>query len=205
MEHEVTTESAEAITRLGGLVLQFARIDRATAMEDGVTPESDTDHTVMLGVIACAFAQAYEPSLDIGKIAQFALAHDLVEVYAGDTDTYGLATHDRKEDKSAREATALARIQAEFGATLPWVPETIHAYESLESPEARFLKTLDKVTPKVTNLLNEGRRLRSHGGEKEFGEFCAKQLAFLRESYGHDQPAVLRLYELMVAAVMRVL
>jgi hypothetical protein len=46
-------------------------------------PESDTDHTVMLALIACALAPIVDARLDVGLVAQYALVHDLVEAYAG--------------------------------------------------------------------------------------------------------------------------
>ena len=195
----------DAVVRLGKVALEFARIERATAMEDGVTPESDTDHTVMLGLIACAYASAHDKTLSVGRVAQFALVHDLVEVYAGDTNTYGLTAHTLKESKEAREAHALARIKEEFDSTVPWLSRTIEEYESLDSKEARFIRTLDKALPKVTNILNEGKRLRSHGGEGEFAEFCEKQQATLLATYGHDQPYVLELYQKLVERVLKIL
>jgi putative hydrolase of HD superfamily len=192
---------ADAVIRLGKLVLEFARVDRATAMEDGVTPESDTDHTVMLGVIACAFAAKHEPAMDLGKIAQFAFVHDLVEVYAGDTNTFGMSAHLKQGDKEERERAALNRIKKEFDQTLPWVSSTIEEYDSLDSREARYIRTLDKILPKITNVLNKARRLRAHGGVAEFSSFCEAQLASLRDSYGHDQDATLELYGHLTVAV----
>ena len=72
---------------LARLCLQFGRVERITRHEDGVRLETDTDHTVMLGIFACAFAASFAPGLNTGLIAQFAMIHDLVEVYAGDTVT----------------------------------------------------------------------------------------------------------------------
>ena len=40
--------------RLADLILRFGRVNRATYHPDGERPESDTDHTVMLGILACA-------------------------------------------------------------------------------------------------------------------------------------------------------
>ncbi len=196
-------KDVDAVIRLGKLVLEFSRIDRATAMEDGVTPESDTDHTVMLGILACAFAEAHEPGMDLGKVAQFALVHDLVEVYAGDTNTFGIHAHLAHSDKEERERIALSRIKLEFDATLPWISRTIEEYESLESSEARYIRTLDKVLPKITNVLNEAKRLRAHGGEGEFVAFCEAQVMKLRESYAHDQEITLELYLHLVEAVKK--
>lgn len=182
---------AHAVADLAGLALKFAATDRKTFWPDRVTPESDTDHTVMLGLIACAVAHKHAQHLDIGKIAQFSLVHDLVEAYAGDTDTFGGLSEAAVADKEERELAALKRIEKEFGTSLPWVPETIKAYESLETPEARFIKVLDKCMPKVTRLLNS----HTFTTLEEFESFCAMQKTKMQETYGHDQEVAIALYE----------
>jgi 5'-deoxynucleotidase YfbR-like HD superfamily hydrolase len=193
---------AESGIALGALALKFAATNRATLWPDGVTPESDTDHTVMLALVACAFAHTYEPSLDIGKVAQFALVHDLVEVYAGDTDTFGMTSEDHWKAKAAREEEALARIKKEFHTMLPWVSETIEEYESLVSPEARFIKTMDKTLPKITRLLNHGA---IHDDPEKFRVHCERQLETMRASYGQDQKVACDFYEYLMKETLAML
>lgn len=188
-----------AMIDLGELAFAFGRTNRITRHPDGETLESDTDHTVMLGLAACAFASRFAPHLEVGKVAQFALIHDLVEVYAGDTVTsvkgYSPADHKEKEE---REAAALARIQDEFGATLPWLPDTIAAYERLDTAEARFVKVIDKAMPKIANILNKGVTFKPQGHDKESAEeFLSRQQAKLRESYGADQAEAMELLEML--------
>lgn len=191
--------TAESLRKLGELTLRFAQVNRVTRFPDGVTPESDTDHTVMLGLIACAYAAKDAKHLDIGKIAQFALVHDLIEAYAGDTDTFGMhADPKKKHDKEEREAAALARLEKECGTTLPWITETIHEYESLSSPEARFVKSMDKTLPKVTHSFND---LVCLPNQEAFNAHCDYQLETLKETYGKDQPAALAFYEYMVRKI----
>ena len=138
---------------LADLALRFGRVDRVTRHPDGRRLESDTDHTVMLGLVACAFAERHPGlGLDIGLVAQFALVHDLVEADAGDTDTFGI-TPDARERKAEREAAALERLRGRLAAT-PWVCATIDAYEAQGAPEARFVRYLDKVLPRLTHALN---------------------------------------------------
>jgi putative hydrolase of HD superfamily len=146
---------ANKMIDLGKLSLQFARVDRATYHEDGVRRESDTDHTVMLGLCACAFASSYDTTLDLGKVAQFAFIHDLVEAYAGDTNSLGMV-EDTKKVKEEREHEAFLKIKKEFEGIFPWIHTTIEAYESLATPEAKFIKAFDKIMPKVTQVLNNG-------------------------------------------------
>lgn len=80
---------AEAVIDLGRLALAFGRIDRTACYHpEGDMRESDTDHTVMLGWIAPALAAGLYPGvLDPGLVASYALVHDAVEVFAGDTPT----------------------------------------------------------------------------------------------------------------------
>lgn len=151
------------VIRLGQMALQFGRTMRITKHEDGERLESDTDHTVMLGLIATAFAaKFYRDRLDLGKVAQFALVHDLVEVYAGDTNTLRHLSAEQQADKGRREWEAWLFIKRSI-ATLPWVAEMIEEYEKQEAPEARYVRAMDKLLPKITHLLNHGVVLAEQG------------------------------------------
>lgn len=156
-------ELADAMVELGRLALAFGRIDRTAVYHpDGVTPESDADHTVMLGWLSCALAARCLPHLDIGLVAQFAFVHDAPEIYAGDTPTLRI-TPAARAAKAAREHAAALRLRAEFTDRLPWFPDTITAYEAQVLPEARFVRGLDKLLPKIVHLLDGGTGLREQG------------------------------------------
>ena len=191
---EIAPASVQAIIDLGRFALTFGMINRITCHPDGTTFESDTDHTVMLGLVACAFAERFAPELDRGRIAEFALVHDLVEVYAGDTATARIMTDADNLDKEEREMAALARIREEFDAELPWIGETIAAYERRDTPEARFIKVVDKALPKITNILNGGVTFKGQKHDVETGrEFLLHQREKLSRTYGEDQPAAMML------------
>jgi len=193
----------DAVLELGRLSLAFGRVDRITYHEDGVTPESDADHTVMLGLVACAFAARHLPNLDLGRIAQYALVHDLVEVYAGDTPTLRISAH-QKAVKRERERLALERIGREFALRLPWLPDMIHRYERRADPEARYVKALDKLLPKITHLLNGGVTLQQHAmGHEELGARYAAQGVELL-GYAADFPLLLELRTALVRQVLAI-
>lgn len=178
-------ELAEAVIDLGRLALAFGRIDRTACFHpDGVTRESDTDHTVMLGWIAPALAARCFPQLDVGLVAQFALVHDMPEVYAGDTSTLRI-TSEGQRAKAEREATATARLRGEFGDRLPWVPFTVGLYEEQVLPEARFVRGLDKCLPKIVHLLDGCAGLREEGmGADELAGVFERQEAYMRRYVG---------------------
>lgn len=201
---DLTPAAVQAIVDLGTLALAFGRVDRITCHPDGTTPESDTDHTVMLGLVACAFAERFVPELDRGKIAQFALVHDFVEVYAGDTPTARTLSDADHQSKEEREADALKRIRDEFDAELPWLGETIDAYERRDTPEARFIKVVDKAMPKITNALNKGATFLKQGHDAESAqEFLAHQQEKIAKSYGADQAEALALLAVLGEEMMR--
>jgi putative hydrolase of HD superfamily len=192
---EIDQGTVAAMLDLGSLALAFGRVDRITRHPDGVTLESDTDHTVMLGLAACAFASRFAPALDLGKVAQFALVHDLVEVYAGDTVTSHVSFSDAdRTDKEERERAALGRIRTEFDGEFSWLGETIEAYERLDTPEARFVKVMDKAMPKIANIHNRGVTFKAQGHDRASGEsFIRTQLEKLSATYGSDQPEAMAL------------
>jgi 5'-deoxynucleotidase YfbR-like HD superfamily hydrolase len=205
------TITVASLLKLASLALDFGRVNRVTAHQDGITPESDTDHTVMLSLIACAVAEqvnreaegqdssivgplegcrsriARRPRLDVGLVAQYALVHDLVEVKTGDVSTLKISDQGR-EDKHRRESVALRELYLEFRCW-PWLGQRLVEYESLASSEARFVKVLDKVMPKLTQLLNQGVAARRQLADlREYVALNDQQQQTIASTYGSDQP-----------------
>ena len=195
-------ENAQGLVDIGKMVLTFAKVNRVTLHEDGETPESDTDHTVMVGICACALASKLYPHLDTGKVAQFALVHDLVEVYAGDTNTFNISNEKRKE-KEERENRAYERIKIEFENLYKWIPDTIKEYESLITDEAQFVKMVDKVMTKLTHRINQGAYLRREGKTKEETALhYGNQTAVIEEKYGKKFPEVVAILKKLTEDIL---
>ncbi len=146
--------SMDTLLHLTRLSLAFGRENRATMHPDGVTRESDTDHTVMLALVAPALAARLRPDLQPALVAAFAVVHDLPEVYAGDTNTLNLSAVERA-NKTQRELAALNRLDVELS-ELPWIAGMMHRYEEQDAPEARWVRYVDKILPKLTHALNGG-------------------------------------------------
>jgi putative hydrolase of HD superfamily len=174
-----------AVVNLGRLALAFGRIDRTACYHpDGATRESDSDHTVMLGWLAPALATRWLPQLDVGLVAQFALIHDMPEVYAGDTPTLRISDEGRAA-KAEREAAAVDRLRGEFGYHLWWVTNTLDRYEAQVEPEARFVRGLDKCLPKIVHLLDGAAGLREERmGSTELAGVFARQEADMARYVG---------------------
>lgn len=102
--------------------------------------ETDTEHSWAVALIACALAERIDKSLDIGKVAQLAIVHDLVEIYAGDTSIWDKEGLKNKED---REIQAIGKLKENTKA-FPWIAQTIEEYEKKQSKESLFVWAADK-------------------------------------------------------------
>lgn len=110
--------------------------------------ESVADHsfgTAVLGLLLAAGPggdfQFGGQGLDPGRIAVLALVHELGETYAGDlTPADGIG----KGEKHRREEEGLDRALAGFGGK-DWLKAAWLDYEEGRSPEARFIRQVDKL------------------------------------------------------------
>lgn len=172
----VTIKHALAIA---SAALTFGQVQRATLHPDG-TPESDATHTVMLALLVGDLAR--REGLDPGLAVQFAVVHDVPETYAGDTCTARGLSPDAAAEKAAREAASLERLRAELGPC--WTTDMVDRYEAQREPEARLVRYLDKVLPKLTHVLNGGLALAEIGmSAREVETKHAEQGAKLRALY----------------------
>ena len=146
---------ADAVSELAGLALDFAATDRTCVyLKDRKTPESDTDHTVMLAWIAGSLAALLYPGdLDPCLVTTHAVWHDAVEVFAGDTPTLRI-TEEGRAAKAAREADAATEWDRRFSRSLPWAAVRVNRYEAQATREARFVKAVDKMMPRLVHMFD---------------------------------------------------
>lgn len=143
---------SELIRLVGEVAVPMCNIKRTMVLP--LKPErreNVAEHSFTLAILACSLASALDRELDLGRVAQYAIAHDLVELYAGDTSVW--ASPAELKLKNHREMEAMARIRQEFGETFPWLIEVIVSYESKTDPESRFVYALDKVVPHISILV----------------------------------------------------
>lgn len=138
------------VMTIARLVLKFGEVERATAHEDG-RPETDTTHTVMLALVAWLLVDTHPAvSMDMGRLLMFCIVHDLPEFYRGDVNTARELSAEEQAAKDEDEAAGLAAITA----SIPRLGRWIEWYERQDTPEARFVRYLDKVLPKLTHTIN---------------------------------------------------
>ena len=168
-------EKTAEIARLVGMLGQTRRV---TEHPDGEL-ESDTTHSVMVALIAAWVAPQEEVSLNLDLVMMYALVHDLPEAIAGDVSTMRPLTPEARKAKDEAEARAVEEIDGRCA----WLGDWIASYERQDTPEARFVRVIDKIMPKFTHAWNGCRVVKRHGVD----------LAEL-EKLHRDQAASLRAY-----------
>lgn len=97
------------------------------------------------------------------KVLKYALAHDLIEVYAGDTNPFDLWAVMGKDD---RELQSLEKLEKQFWSDTDMFV-TIHEYHEKQSDEAKFVYALDKIIVEYNIFLADGVTYRQYNIDRE--------------------------------------
>ncbi len=136
------------------LTHQFQSVERVMYVGVGNDRmENDAEHSYQVAITAWYLNEVYQLHFNNEKILKYALAHDLVEAYAGDTSIHD---KDAQIGKHEREAKALQQIIKKFPECTD-IHETIKEYEERIDGESRFVYALDKLLPMINAYLDNGR------------------------------------------------
>lgn len=135
------TKSLKDLEKLVTLLHEVERVKRVARRPDEREATNTAEHSFELVVLCWYIATVNKLDLNLEKVLKYAIAHDIVEAYAGDTPIHD---EEAKKTKVERESRALERLEKEF----PEFPELInilHEYERKDLPEARFVYAADKL------------------------------------------------------------
>jgi putative hydrolases of HD superfamily len=135
---------------------------RQNLIADGSRQENTAEHSWHLALCATMLAEHANEPVDVGKVVQMLLIHDLVEIDAGDTFVYAsadeIAAQDHKEQAAAERIFGLLPIDQSARLHALW-----EEFEAKESAEARFAKAVDRIQPMLLNLASGGGSWERHG------------------------------------------
>lgn len=138
-----------------GMLNSFRNIERVIRANGEERWENDVEHSYHLAMLGWYIVSTEKLDLDAAKVLRYALIHDLVEVYAGDTYLYSM-DEAHVASKETREREAQARLEKEFP-HFSELNEAIRAYEEKRDAESRFVYALDKLQPLINIYLDNGR------------------------------------------------
>lgn len=133
---------------------KFRLIERVYRTSGSDRRENDAEHSYQLALAAWHIISTKKLALDADKAVRYALVHDLVEIYAGDTYHFTTDAQERST-KDERESAAMDRIRSEFP-EFPDLHDAIGAYQSKSDAESRFVYVLDKLLPPINIYLDDG-------------------------------------------------
>lgn len=149
-------------------VVQLLKTQRRTGWVDhGIEPcESISDHMYRMGITAMLIKN---PDIDRNKCVRIALVHDIAESLVGDITPFDPVS---KEEKHRREWESIQYLCNEL--VKPYNPAAAQeimddwlAYENISSPEARYIKDIDKFEMLVQCFEYE----KKYNGEKDLTQF----------------------------------
>lgn len=121
--------------------------------------ENSAEHSWQVCLLAQLLAEYAKERIDIVRVVEILLVHDIPEIDAGDQIVY-------QGSSEARAASELAAAQRIFG-LLPepqasWCMVRWQEYEARESKEATFAYAIDRLMPLLQNLKNNGQSWREN-------------------------------------------
>ncbi|OHA87922.1 MAG: hypothetical protein A2653_00115 [Candidatus Zambryskibacteria bacterium RIFCSPHIGHO2_01_FULL_43_25] len=137
------------------LINQFRSVERVVLIKDSDRNENDVEHSYSLAMLAWYINNLSKLNLNTDKLLKYALVHDLVEVYAGDTFLYHKDA-DFVRSKQKREGEAAHKLKKEYS-NFSELHKTIEQYEKREDEESRFIYALDKIAPMLNIYMDKGR------------------------------------------------
>jgi len=139
---------------LQNLVVSLAFVNRNHLLIGSNRAENDIEHSFAVAMLCWYIHDTHKLNLNLEKILKYALAHDFVEVYAGDVNTF--ASPEARKKKVEIEKVAAARLSKEYEEFADLI-STLDGYEAKSDEEALFVWTVDKMQALILGDLDDWR------------------------------------------------
>jgi putative hydrolases of HD superfamily len=134
---------------------------RRTPLTDNSRAENSAEHSWHLALAAMTLAEWMPGGVDLRRVLELVVVHDLVEIDAGDTFAYDIAAN---INKAEREAVAAERI---FGLLPADQTNVLRAlwdeFEAQQTAESRCANALDRLQALLQNMAAGGGSWMAHG------------------------------------------
>ncbi|HZK33579.1 MAG TPA: HD domain-containing protein [Tissierellaceae bacterium] len=127
--------------------------------------EDDAQHSWHISIMAIILEEYANDEIDIFKVVKMLLIHDLVEIYAGDTFCYDVEGNNGKKERELKAADKIyGMLDKDKGKELRALWDE---FEEMETPEALFAASMDRIQPMFSNYYNNGGTWKEYNVEKE--------------------------------------
>ncbi len=148
----MTKLSLKNLEQFTSFLHRLPQVKRFTHRPGETEPMNTAEHTLELALLCWYIMECEALELNSDLVLKYALAHDLVEAYAGDTPAYDT---EGQTQKATREHKALQRIEKEFK-EFPELIQIITDYEEKSDKESVFVYAVDKLIDPLGVSLETG-------------------------------------------------
>ncbi|MEY9214185.1 HD domain-containing protein [Thermobifida halotolerans] len=150
IDHERLTSQLRFVLEVDKL----KRVLRRSLLVDGARRENSAEHSWHVAVLARVFAEYAPEGTDIERVVNMLLLHDIVEIDAGDTFVYDSAAVDSQAERESAAADRIFALLPEDQAV--WARKLWDEFEERRTPESRFARAVDRLSPLLANWHTEG-------------------------------------------------
>ena len=154
---------ADRLTRQIAFLVEADRLKsviRRTSLIDGSRLENSAEHSWHLALAAIILREYAAAPVDLVRVLELVVVHDLVEIDAGDAFAYDAAA---QSIRAQREEAAADRL---FGLLPPeqaaYVRDLWEEFEARQTIESQFANALDRLQPLLQNASSDGGSWRTH-------------------------------------------
>ncbi|OHB19827.1 MAG: hypothetical protein A2666_02980 [Parcubacteria group bacterium RIFCSPHIGHO2_01_FULL_47_10b] len=151
----------DPIIKIMKLSNRLRAIERVVQIKGRASYENDAEHSYQLALVCWQIAEHLKLKVDLAKIFQYALAHDLVEVYAGDTPAF-TASKEHIQSQHEREEQALIELKKDYK-EFPEMIQAIENFEAEKDTESKLVRLLDTFIPTLNVSIDQGTFYKDHG------------------------------------------
>jgi putative hydrolase of HD superfamily len=140
---------------------KLKKVTRKSYLLDNSRLENSAEHSWHIALMVLLLAQYSKKRVNPLRCVKMALVHDIPEIIAGDALIYSAKAH---KGYIGRELTAAKKL---FGQLPPrQAREYLSLWKEVETgntPDARFVRAIDRLEPLLCNYATKGRSWRQHG------------------------------------------
>ena len=130
-------------------------IMRRTYLTKSERFENDAEHSWHLALMAPLLKEHIKEDVNIEKVINMVIIHDLVEIDAGDTFCYDKEGNLTKREREIKAADRIFNILPKDQSKI--IYDLWNEFEERKTAEAKFARVLDNFQPVMLNAATDGR------------------------------------------------
>lgn len=127
--------------------------------------ENVAEHSWHLALMVYLLKDYADEKINVPRVMLMCLAHDIVEIYCGDTfafDEVAVAKQEAREELAKKKVYSFLPddLKKEFS-------DLFDEFQEAKTPDAKFARTIDNLQPILLDNANDGANWKAHGVRAE--------------------------------------